>query len=65
VAKRTLTHDEKREIAAYERTKAQYANRGASITIRVEDETDDNGQAIVQVVTTTTVRPSGSKPTRA
>jgi hypothetical protein len=66
VTKRALTPYEKQKIMAHERAKAQAAHPGASIIIHVDDETDENGQAVVRVSRTmTTVMSSDWKPPHA
>jgi hypothetical protein len=49
MAKRRLGPDEKDRIAEERRTKEVTAHPNKMISVRVEDETDDNGEPIVWV----------------
>ena len=49
MAKRKLSVDEKERIAEERRTKEVTAHPGKMISVRVEDETDENGAPIVIV----------------
>jgi 2-methylaconitate cis-trans-isomerase PrpF len=63
MATRKLTKEENQQIIADERAKAKLGDPASHITVHVEDETDDSGQAVVHVLRTTrTVMPSDWKP---
>lgn len=49
MAKRRLSPDEKDRIAVARRDKEVHAHPDKMISIRVEDETDDNGDPVVWV----------------
>jgi hypothetical protein len=49
MAKRKLSPDEKTRIAEERRTKEVAARSNKMISVRVEDETDENGEPIVWI----------------
>jgi hypothetical protein len=56
MAKRHLTSDEKQQIIEKRRGSEQAAHPDARVIVTVDDETDEDGNAVVHVVRTTSAK---------